>query len=130
MFLDEFDDYYGSGDPYNEDAVVMPQSDVMITGSPATYNVVSDTPESSIGSVFSSALSILGSIGKTARDVGTAVGTVRRDLKAAEGEYRVAQTNAYQGNALGQWWQYSTTQDKMMIGLAVAGIAVVLLVKR
>jgi hypothetical protein len=77
----------------------------------------------------SSLLQILGSIGSTARDLGTAVGTVKRDFEGAKDAYGQAYRNASTGNSLGTWWQYASTTDKLMVGLAVAGILVVLLKK-
>src|SRR5262245_54619052 len=120
-----FEEFDYSGDPYNEFPVY--DSDVLITGSPNQPPVISDTPETSVSSVLSSVKGILGSIGTTARDIGTAVGTARRDISLAGQQYRTAQQQAYSGNSLGQWWNYSTTQDKLVIGLAVVGILVVLL---
>lgn len=76
--------------------------------------------------VASTPLQLLGSIGKTARDVGTAVGTLQRDLKGASGQYEQARSSAASGNSLGTWWQYASTTDKLMVGLAVVAIFVAL----
>lgn len=111
-----------------EDDSTLYDSDVLVEGSPNTLPSVSDRPETSQGSVWSTIQNVLGSIGSTARDVGSAVGTIRRDVRNAGTEYRRAQQNAYQGNSLGQWWQYSTQSEKLLIGLA-AFAAVLVIVK-
>lgn len=67
----------------------------------------------------------IGSIGQTARDLGTAVGTIERDIKGAGTEYQTARNNAKTGNKLGQWWDYAPTTDKVMVGLAAAGLVLV-----
>lgn len=67
----------------------------------------------------------VGSVGQTARDIGTAVGTIERDIKGASQEYQTARNNAKSGNKLGQWWDYAPTTDKVMVGLAAAGLVLV-----
>lgn len=103
-------------------------SDEALTGARNTLPVVSDKPAQG---AFSSFRDLMGSVGTIARDVGTTVGTVRRDLKNAEDqirgaapEYRTAQRNAYTGNRVGQWWQYATMTDKVIVGLAVLTLGV------
>jgi hypothetical protein len=116
---DEFGNDAGpSGPVYN--------SDVLVRGSANSLPTVSDMPETSQASPFSGLTKLLGSIGTTARDLGTAVGTARRDIAGAGQQYRTAQANAYKGNSAGQWWQYSTTMDKVMVGLAVLVVVVVI----
>lgn len=80
----------------------------------------------SSGQVASTPLQILGSIGSTARDLGTAVGTIKRDFKTAGAQYRNAENAASTGNSLSTWWQYASTTDKLMVGLAVVAIIVAL----
>ncbi len=67
-----------------------------------------------------------GGIVQTARDLGTAVGTIQQQINAAGPAYTQARTNAATGNKLGTWWQYASTTDKLMVGLAVIGIIVAL----
>ena len=76
------------------------------------------------GQIASTALQKLGSIGDTARDLGTAIGTFRRNISGAGAQYRAAQDAAYNGNSLSTWWQYASTTDKLMVGLAVVAILV------
>jgi hypothetical protein len=102
-------------------------SDVLVSGSANQPPVISDQPESSTSSPFGGITQLLGSIGTTARDLGTAVGTAKASVKNAGAAYRTAEHNAATGNSVGQWWQYSTTMDKVMVGLAVAVVAVILL---
>ena len=71
-------------------------------------------------------LQLLGSIGTTARDLGTAVGKIQRDMRTASENYRQARDAAASGNSLSLWWQYASTTDKLMVGLAVVGIIVAL----
>jgi len=127
-FLDQYNEWGNGGSMVS----VGFESDVLVTGGndPNAVPVVSSSPQTSQGSPFDSIVSILGSVGRTARDIGTAVGTARRDIATARKEYSVAEANARQGNALGQWWQYSTTQDKLVIGLALAGVIAVFVVNR
>ena len=101
-------------------------SDVLVLGDSNTPPVYSDTPQTSIGSVFGGLHNILGAIGTTARDVGSAVGSVRRSVREAKGQYSTAEKNAESSNKVGQWWQYSSTTDKLMIGIGVLGLVLVL----
>lgn len=59
-----------------------------------------------------------------ARDLGAAVGNVERQLSTVDDEFKMARTNVATGNSLGTWWQYATTTDKIMVGLAAAGVLV------
>jgi hypothetical protein len=121
-----FDEF--SGDPYMDGPNY--QSDVMIVGDANSPPVISDTPEANgTGGQPFNLKDFLGSLGTTARDVGTAVGTVQRAIKQAPAQYKAGQQAAVQNKPIMQWWQYATTQDKLMVGLAVLGIVVVL-VKR
>lgn len=104
------------------------ESDRLVTGSGGGIPTVSDEPETSL---YTRAQDLLGSVGelarsatRTARDIGTAVGTIEREFDGAGDAYKEARTNARAGNGLGQWWQYASTTDKIMAGLAVVGIAV------
>ncbi len=63
-------------------------------------------------------------IGQTARDLGTAIGTIKRQIGTADDEFKTARDNAASGNKLGTWWQYASTTDKIMVGLAALGVAV------
>jgi hypothetical protein len=120
------DETTNSGESANSSAVPY-ASDVLVSGSVNQPPVISDQPESSTNSPFGGITQLLGSIGTTARDLGTAVGTAKASIKGAGAAYRTAEHNAATGNSVGQWWQYSTTMDKVMVGLAVAVVAVILL---
>lgn len=112
-------------------------SDGLVEGD-GTWDVlptISDSPSSSrdSGSLSSSVSNILGSIGTTlqqlpatARSLGTAVGTAKHDLHQAQANYTAAEHAASTGNGLSTWWQYASTTDKLMVGLAVVGIFVAL----
>jgi len=98
---------------------------VVLQGDGNTLPLVSDTTPAR----DSSLLDLLGSIGSTARDLGTAAGKIVKDVKGAKTEFQTGYDNAKAGNSLGTWWQYASITDKLMVGLGVAGIAVVLLKK-
>lgn len=88
--------------------------------------VIADVPSAPADGPFTGLQNWLGSVGsvrEAARDLGTAVGTVQRDLKAAQGEYTTARTNAKAGDGLAQWWQFASPMDKAMLGIAAAGLA-------
>lgn len=79
----------------------------------------------------SSTLQKLGSIdySKLATSVGTAVGTIEKEIKQIGPNYNAAQQAASSTNplsGLATWWQYASTTDKLMVGLAVLGIVVAL----
>ena len=100
-------------------------SETLVTGSDNTAPVISDTPQSG-GFTWGGLHNILGAIGQTARDVGTTVGSIKRAGRDIEGNYKTAEANAASGNKLGQWWQYSSTTDKVMIGIGIAGLYLVI----
>lgn len=111
--------------PYPDQSFYTPTAPL---GSADQLPTQSDQPA---GGAYNSFLDLMGSIGTTARDVGTAVGTVRADLRAAEDQargavvqYRTAQHNANTGNRVGQFWQYATPVEKVMVGLAIIGVGV------
>lgn len=99
------------------------ESDTLILGTPNDPPVISDLPQSN-GDWWSGIKNVLGSVGTIARDVGTAVGNAERARTAASQQYQTARTNARNDNKIMQWWQYSSTQDKVMAGLALVGVAV------
>ena len=101
------------------------QADQSVTGDSQTMPTQSDSPQVA-GPSWSGIHNLLGAIGTTARDLGTAVGSVKNAANTAKGQYNTAQQNAASGNKLGQWWQYSSTTDKIMVGIGVAGLVLVL----
>ena len=88
--------------------------------------LTSDSPTSASDQGLNSITKLLGSIGTTARNLGTAVGTAKRDIKGAGAQYRAGEKAAERQSKVQQWWMYSTTNDKLVIGLAIAGIAIAL----
>jgi len=104
-------------------------SEIALEGIANSPAVVSTDMQSSAGSIFNTANGLMGAIGNIAnnvtllaRNVGTAVGTVKRTASQAETEYRVAEANAASGNKLQQWMQYSSTTDKLTVGIGVVGL--------
>lgn len=125
LFGDGSDSYTGYGD-YIPATSGIDNSDVLIVGEPNSLPTVSDTPEAASSSGWDDLKNILGSIGTTARDVGTAVGTAQANLKNAGAQYKAGQQAASNPNTgkLQTWWLYSSSTDKLMVGLAVAALAV------
>lgn len=74
-------------------------------------------------------LQILGSIGTTARDLGTAIGSIKHDISTAGAQYKAGYNATSQGNSLQTWWLYASMTDKLMVGLGVAAIVAMFLVK-
>jgi len=101
-------------------------SDVLVTGDANTPPTISDTPVTSVGSVFSGIHNLLGGIATIARDTGTIVGETRRIRDTAATQYQSANNAAYTGNKGATWWQYASTTDKVMIGIGVLGLLLVL----
>jgi hypothetical protein len=126
--IDGYSDDYSSDDSFNSDILV--EGD----GSPNVYPTVSTSPSVPDDGGYSGTLqNILGSVGdvinnlpQTAKNLGTAVGSVKHTIDVSKTNYKHAETAAASGNNLGTWWQYASTTDKLMIGLAVVGIFVAL----
>lgn len=117
------DELFGMDTGIDETVIEESISDLTaLQGDGNSPGVVSDTS----GQTSSSPLQLLGSVGSTARDLGTAVGTLQRDLKNAGKNFSNARNAAANGNSLSTWWQYASTTDKMMVGLAALAILVAL----
>lgn len=126
--MDDFDIFAMDGydDGSGVDTIGVPDDFGILQGDGNSPPVQTDnTPQRS-----SSILDILGSIGSTARDLGTAVGKIEHDVKAAGPAYQEARNNAKTGNSLGTWWQYASTTDKMMVGIGIAGLLLVVFLKK
>lgn len=108
---------YGSG-VYNYSDNTLPVSEPQF--SPWTNNF------GSVKSGINDFRQVVGSVSGIARDIGTAVGEIRRAVTDTPKEYTRAVKNAERGNSLGQFWQYATPTDKMMISLAGLAVVVVL----
>ena len=95
-----------------------------LLGDGNTLPVVSNVTLQDTGSV----LEKLGSVDyvKAAKDVGTAVGTFQRRVDEAKHGYANSLHAAQTGNSLGSWWQYASTTDKLVVGLAVVTIIIML----
>ena len=91
-------------------------------GSRSVIPVQTDTTPSSSASL----VQLLGSAPTIARDVGAAVGTAQRDLAGIGPAFNQARNSTSSGNSLATWWQYASTTDKLMVGLAIVGIVVAL----
>lgn len=88
--------------------------------------VQSDTMPQASRSVLETLGGMVGNISQYARDLGTAVGQVQRDIKGADDAFKGARDAQLSGNNLSTWWQYTSTTDKVMIGLAALGVGLVL----
>jgi type II secretory pathway component PulM len=53
------------------------------------------------------------------------VGTVERDFNQAGENFQRARNNAKEGNKLAVWWDYAPTTEKVMVGIGIAGLALV-----
>lgn len=128
QFLENLMDDEYSGVETETDDWGMPKSEVIVVGGPDDYPTQGDNPEypQDSGFSFKAIKDVIGNLSSIARDVGSAVGTAQRQIKQAPIVYNQARTNAASGNAIGQWWQYSSQTDKIMVGLAVVGIIVAL----
>ena len=128
MLFDEFE-YDTSGNDTSvadaEAAKFLRQQETTTDGN--VVPLVSD--ERDVGGA--SVLQKLGSIdiSSTARNMGAIVGNVQYQAGQAVANFRGARNAAASDNKLMLWWQYASTTDKIMAGLAVAGILVVLLKK-
>lgn len=130
-WLDDLIENYGNeGRNYTEPESFDADSDILVDGDRYSPPTVSYQPASGEG-LWDRAQDLLGSVGDiartvttTARDIGTAVGTVQRIGDEAPVVYREARTNARSGNTIGQWWQYASVGEKVMVGLAAAGVLI------
>lgn len=118
--MEKFDlDRYES---YGDEDVVYSEDLPTLQGDGNSPPVQADTmPQRS-----NSLVDLLGSIGSTARDLGTAVGMTKRELSTVDDKFKKARDAQESGNSLSTWWQYTSTTDKVMIGLAAAGLVLVL----
>lgn len=136
------DDYvfsdFGGDDYYSADADAYGvSSDAVLTGDANTPPVISTAPATASAGVFNTVQSLLGAIGtvgQTAQNLGTAVGTAQKQistagkqLSGATTQYTQARTAAATGNKFEQWWLYSSTSDKLMVGLAAVGVVVAII---
>lgn len=120
---DEVGSTYGFGADYS-----FGHAPVALYGTTNQLPLVSSVLQSSStgDSPFKVATNLLGAIRGTVRDVGTVVGTVQRDLSGVDKIYNTAMSNARDGNKIGQFWQYSTGMEKIMLGLGVVAVLLVL----
>jgi len=88
--------------------------------------VQSDTMPQGGRSILDTLGGMVGNISQYARDLGTAVGQVQRDVKGADDAFKGARDAQLHGSNLSTWWQYTSTTDKVMIGLAALGVGLVL----
>jgi hypothetical protein len=93
-------------------------------------NTISETPAPSpfgMKDIMGSIGSAVRNIGEVSRDIGTAVGTAQGAAKTAEVNYQAARGAAADPGISGklrQWWIYSSTNDKIVAGLALAAVAI------
>lgn len=104
------------------------QSETTLNGTQNTPPLVSTTMQTDTpgNSPFTGIQKLLGSIGPIARDFGTAVGTIKRQINGAPIEYQKAENAAATGDKASQWWQYSSTTDKLTVGIGLAGLFLLL----
>ncbi len=100
-------------------------SDILVEGDGSANfpPVISDPPQSSIGSILNSAQKILGS----ASELGTAAGTIQRQVSTFGSQFNKAKATAASGNSIGTFWQYATPTDKIVIVLAAVGVLIALI---
>ncbi len=122
-FLDEdiIDNSVGDTPP-------IPQSEITLTNSgPNDPPTLSDYNPNSDGNFsVGSTVQLLGSASTVARDLGTAAGQISAQVKGAPAAFQKGYNATATNNKLSTWWQYASTTDKMMIGLAVVAILVAL----
>lgn len=120
------DEGSGSSQAYFDNSTLVSSS-----GDNNSLPLLSDvtTPTSTSNSWLQQFGSALTNLPKTAAQLGTVVGTAKADIAAAKSNYNLAQSSAASNNALGVWWANASMTDKLMVGLAVVGIAVVVLPK-
>lgn len=106
-------------------------SDDLLTGGNGGPPAIGETPQQNTQFSMKDFLGSLGSAAKSvstaARDIGTAVGTVQGTAKQAEIDYKNAKVEAASptiSSKLRQWWNFSSTNDKIIAGLGVAGVIV------
>ena len=100
-------------------------TDMVVIGN-TPYPLMSDTPETSVDSAFGGIKQLLGSIGTTARDLGTAVGSARAAVRNAGPQFDAAKNAAERPvplNRARQWFMFASDTDKIMVALAIVGIA-------
>lgn len=112
---------YVDTDPGDETLI-----DLQTTGGSGN-NPPTITQSTSSNDIFGWIKARLNDVNSMARDIGTTVGTVRRATTGTGGavdQYRIAQQNAYTQNSIGQWFQYAPTGEKVIVALALAGLAI------
>ena len=119
--IDEFggsDD--GNPDNYSTERAGTDLTTLQGDGNSLPVQIDTDVPRQT------SVTQLLGSSGTLARDVGTAFGTLRRQVSTAGSDFRSASGNASRGNSLGTWWQYASTTDKLVVGLAAVTVVLMM----
>lgn len=112
--------------PYNSDVLVEGDGTLdfvpTITDSP---QVASNGGYGATGTnLLGDAASLIQNAPNIGKQLGTAVGTAQNNINKGITNFQTAQSAAASGNNLSTWWQYASTTDKLMIGLAIVGILV------
>lgn len=97
-----------------------------------SYKIISDPGQTStygIGDVLGSIGTLVQNAATIGRDIGTMVGTAQKNVNTGVANYQTAKNAASTTSPTGglqQWWLYSSTTDKLAIGLAAIGVLLIL----
>ena len=111
--------------------VADPVPDSTLLGNSGSPPAIGETPQQNTQFTVKDFLGSIGSAAKSvataARDIGTAVGTVQGAAKQAEIDYKNAKVEAASptiASKIRQWWNFSSTNDKIIAGLGAAAVIV------
>lgn len=120
------DVYYQQGDGGSAT-----EAESTIYGSSNTPPLVSDAPQvaGQSGDVLDDVTGMIKKLGQVgtqvigmAREFGQAVGAIERGAESAQGAFEAGRADGRRVTAARTWWDTTPTTDKVMIGLAVAGL--------
>ena len=113
------------------DTPAVDNSTVLSSGDQNTIPTVGETPTENKSFSLKDFLGSIGSAAKqvsqASRDIGTAVGTVQGAAKQSQMDYQNARISAATptlSSRIMQWWNYSSTNDKIIAGLGAAAVVV------
>lgn len=121
---------YSDGSIGSEDGTV-DNSSVLLSGGNGAPPAIGETPQENQSFGLKDFLGSIGSsvkmITTSARDIGTAVGTVQGAANQAKIDFNNAKAQAASptvSSKIKQWWNFSTTNDKIIAGLGAACLIV------